>query len=274
MSRTESDGGTHLGVGVGLCVLSVLLDETNSSSSNNNNNNNKGTMRNDGSNHEVLVPLFGVELRLAQDTTRMDHAYSVWDASVVLAKYLEKNAAWARKQIGPTQTEQNGEWIVELGAGCGGLLSLAAAFLFAGGTGGATGNAHQHAPSIVATDLRTTLPLLRRNLDVNIGAARVNQTISSMVIDSHELDWTQKEHADDIIAARGGRRARAIVAADCVYQVRSALFAQRACKLPPGMLIQSHGHHRPPRDHNCDIRSLIFLSYSRRLLIVPPCTHT
>ena len=150
-------------------------------------------MRNDGSCAEVVVPLLGAELRLAQDTARMDHAYSVWDASVVLAKYLERNRAWARRQLGPplegADGAGEGAWLLELGAGCGGLLSLAAALLLADAAGAAGRGA---ALSIVATDLETTLPLLRRNIDVNVGAARVNQGIAPVAVHTAALDWTKQ----------------------------------------------------------------------------------
>jgi hypothetical protein len=42
----------------------------------------------------VSVELFGTPLRLSQDPQSLHLGTTVWDASIVVAKWLERNARW------------------------------------------------------------------------------------------------------------------------------------------------------------------------------------
>ena len=44
----------------------------------------------------VVVELFGTQLRLSQDPQSLHLGTTVWDASIVVAKWLERNARWVR----------------------------------------------------------------------------------------------------------------------------------------------------------------------------------
>ena len=65
--------------------------------------------------------LFERELHIVQDPTSGDLGLSIWDASVVLAKYVEHNKNRMSKFVGRK--------VLELGAGIGGLCGIAFALL-------------------------------------------------------------------------------------------------------------------------------------------------
>ncbi|KAH9129730.1 hypothetical protein LEN26_005416 [Aphanomyces euteiches] len=94
---------------------------------------------------------------------------TIWDGSVVLAKYLESTS-------NPSHNVQ-GKRVLELGAGTG-LVGLAAAFC--------------GASEVTITDLAYTL----ENVDANIRANA--EALSTSVVSTHELDWFAKDIPDSL----------------------------------------------------------------------------
>ncbi|KAK9830946.1 hypothetical protein WJX81_000881 [Elliptochloris bilobata] len=145
----------------------------------------------------VNVTLLGTELRLSQDPKSLHLGTTVWDASIVLAKWLERNA---RK--GELSREKlRGKAVLELGAGMG-LAGFACALLGA---------------RVMLTDTAAVLPLLARNYEANLSPAALRSSGSELAgavgpVEVRELDWFQPEQ----VAAAGGPY-DFILAADCVY---------------------------------------------------------
>ncbi|KAG9415893.1 hypothetical protein AC1031_000275 [Aphanomyces cochlioides] len=94
---------------------------------------------------------------------------TIWDGSVVLAKYLESTS-------NPSHNVQ-GKRVLELGAGTG-LVGLAAAFC--------------GASEVTITDLAYTL----ENVDANIRANA--EALSTSIVSTHELDWFAKDIPDSL----------------------------------------------------------------------------
>jgi predicted nicotinamide N-methyase len=115
-------------------------------------------------------------------------ASTVWDSSIVLAKYVEKH-----------QERFRGLRVCELGAGCG-LVS--AALVKAG------------AARVVATDLAPNLRLLRRNLEATCGGDARESGVWAV----EALKWGREDAA--ALAAR--ERFDLAVAADCMYVPEAA----------------------------------------------------
>ena len=115
-------------------------------------------------------------------------ASTVWDSSIVLAKYVEKH-----------QERFRGLRVCELGAGCG-LVS--AALVKAG------------AARVVATDLAPNLRLLRQNLEATCGGDARERGVWAV----EALKWGREDAA--ALAAR--ERFDLAVAADCMYVPEAA----------------------------------------------------
>eukprot|EP00882_Tetradesmus_deserticola_P020392 GHRQ01022031.1.p1 GENE.GHRQ01022031.1~~GHRQ01022031.1.p1 ORF type:complete len:180 (+),score=67.43 GHRQ01022031.1:225-764(+) len=99
----------------------------------------------------VEQEVLGVNLRLAQDPSSEHLGTTVWDASIVLAKYLEKNMRKGEF----SRPKASGKRAIELGAGMG-LAGLAFALIGA---------------NVLLTDVAEVMPLLQRNYDNNLSAA-------------------------------------------------------------------------------------------------------
>ncbi|KAE8804016.1 protein N-lysine methyltransferase METTL21A [Hordeum vulgare] len=101
---------------------------------------------------------------------------TVWDASMVFAKFLEKNSRKGR--FCPSKLK--GKRAIELGAGCG-LAGLGMALLGC---------------DVVTTDQVEVLPLLMRNVERNKSwIAQSNPDSGSFgSVTVAELDWGNKEH--------------------------------------------------------------------------------
>jgi predicted nicotinamide N-methyase len=108
---------------------------------------------------------------------------TVWDASLVLAKYLELRGCEALKDL----------FVVELGAGCG-VAGIAAAMLGA---------------RVMLTDWEIVMPLLRQN-------AELNSPICRHSISTRLLRWTRSE---DLQGLEG--KADLIIGSDLFYQRES-----------------------------------------------------
>ncbi|KAK9868374.1 hypothetical protein WJX84_008776 [Apatococcus fuscideae] len=145
----------------------------------------------------VEVELFGKTLRLAQDPNSQNLGTTVWDASIVLAKWLEKGARrgeFARQKL-------RGKSAIELGAGTG-LAGLALAMLSC---------------NIVLTDTAQILRLLQMNYDANLSPAACSgldlPCLSELgAVSVQELDWTRPEQYATLAPPYDF-----VLAADCVY---------------------------------------------------------
>ncbi|KAM7279026.1 hypothetical protein ACFE04_006160 [Oxalis oulophora] len=95
----------------------------------------------------INLQVLGHQLHFAQDPNSKHHGTTVWDSSLVLVKYLEKNCRKGR--FCPSKLK--GKRVIELGAGCG-----------AAGFGMALLGC-----DVVSTDQKEVLPLLARNVERN-----------------------------------------------------------------------------------------------------------
>ena len=171
-------------------------------------------------------------LTIAQ--SRVGIASTVWDSSIVLARYFEK--------LGGADYWR-GKHIVELGAGCG-LAGIAARRIaldgrVAGGAGGAGGNEHGGGGSLVLTDLEEALPLLRENAAANLDGDAGTRAAP--------LFWSADAAAALKATVNGGRGADALIVADCVYinELAGALAATVAGLLAPfGVAYLGYGRNR------------------------------
>eukprot|EP00200_Dunaliella_tertiolecta_P009486 CAMPEP_0202375534 /NCGR_PEP_ID=MMETSP1127-20130417/6197_1 /ASSEMBLY_ACC=CAM_ASM_000462 /TAXON_ID=3047 /ORGANISM="Dunaliella tertiolecta, Strain CCMP1320" /LENGTH=342 /DNA_ID=CAMNT_0048973045 /DNA_START=1522 /DNA_END=2550 /DNA_ORIENTATION=- len=131
----------------------------------------------------VSLEFMGETLRVSQDPNTEHLGTSVWDASIVLAKFLEKNmrkGAFARSKI-------TGKRVLELGSGMG-LGGIAMSLMGA---------------DVTLTDTVDVLPLLRRNCELNLGKGKAHVC---------ELDWMKPEQTKQWDAPFD-----IIIAADCIY---------------------------------------------------------
>lgn len=124
---------------------------------------------------------------------------TVWDASIVLAKYLEKNARKGEL----SRNKVKGKRCIELGAGMG-LAGMAFALLGA---------------DVALTDTTdAVMALLRRNVDTNMTTAALKLKDAEWAvgvagkISVSELDWSKKSHYEALHPPFDY-----VIAADCVY---------------------------------------------------------
>ena len=128
--------------------------------------------------HSVELPLFGSTWRLAQAPNTNHLGTTVWDASIILAKWMEKNA---RKGSELSRPKLAGKKVLELGAGMG-LGGLAAAALGA---------------EVELTDVAEVLPLLKQNAESLMGKASLATSDAPWVagvgsVSVRELDWDKR----------------------------------------------------------------------------------
>ncbi|XP_037449012.1 protein-lysine methyltransferase METTL21D-like [Triticum dicoccoides] len=124
----------------------------------------------------ITLELMGHRLHISQDPNSKHLGTTVWDASMVFAKFLEKNSRKGR--FCPSKLK--GKRAIELGAGCG-LAGLGMALLGC---------------DVVTTDQVEVLPLLMRNVERNKSwIAQSNPDSGSFgSVTIAELDWGNKEH--------------------------------------------------------------------------------
>lgn len=119
----------------------------------------------------IMFDTFGYQLQFSQDPNSKHLGTTIWDASMVLVKYLEKNSRKGR--FSPSKLK--GKRVIELGAGCG-VAGFGMALLGC---------------DVVSTDQSEVLPLLMRNAERN--TSRVMQSIhdsdSFGSITVAELNW-------------------------------------------------------------------------------------
>ncbi|XP_008677178.1 uncharacterized protein [Zea mays] len=118
----------------------------------------------------------GHRLHISQDPNSKHLGTTVWDASMVFVKFLEKNSRKGR--FCPSKLK--GKRVIELGAGCG-LAGFGMTLLGC---------------DVTTTDQVEVLPLLMRNVERNrswISQSNSDtDTIGSITV--AELDWGNKEH--------------------------------------------------------------------------------
>ncbi|XP_078440194.1 S-adenosyl-L-methionine-dependent methyltransferases superfamily protein [Wolffia australiana] len=126
----------------------------------------------------VTVDVLGHRLQFSQDPNSRHHGTTVWDASMVFVKFLEKN----RRRGRFSQSRLKGKRVVELGAGCG-LAGFGMALLGC---------------DVIATDQAEVLPLLTRNVKRNM--SRIMQANPGSVgsIRVAELFWGNEDHVKAI----------------------------------------------------------------------------
>ncbi|KAK9072620.1 hypothetical protein SSX86_009055 [Deinandra increscens subsp. villosa] len=124
----------------------------------------------------VLFEVFGYQLQFMQDPNSKHLGTTVWDASMVLVKYLEKNCRKGR--FCPSKLK--GKRVIELGAGCG-VAGFGMALLGC---------------EVVSTDQVEVLPLLMRNVERNTSRImQMNPDADSIgSITAAELSWGNSDH--------------------------------------------------------------------------------
>ncbi|WJX50174.1 hypothetical protein P8452_36516 [Trifolium repens] len=123
---------------------------------------------------EMPLEILGHELQFAQDPNSKHHGTTVWDASLVFAKFLERNCRKGR--FSPAKLK--GKRVIELGAGCG-VSGFGMALLGC---------------DVTVTDQKEVLPLLQRNVDRNISRVMQKNPESFGSIKVSELQWGDESH--------------------------------------------------------------------------------
>ncbi|GFQ00210.1 protein-lysine methyltransferase mettl21d [Phtheirospermum japonicum] len=124
----------------------------------------------------VIFEVLGHQLHFMQDPNSKHLGTTVWDASMVFAKFLEKNCRKGR--FSPSKLK--GKRVIELGAGCG-VAGFGMALLGC---------------DVVSTDQTEVLPLLMRNAERNTSRIlQMNPTSDSFgSIQVAELNWGNADH--------------------------------------------------------------------------------
>ncbi|OMO86393.1 Nicotinamide N-methyltransferase-like protein [Corchorus olitorius] len=124
----------------------------------------------------ITFEVMGHQLQFSQDPNSKHLGTTVWDSSMVLAKFLEKNCRKGR--FCPSKLK--GKRVIELGAGCG-VAGFGMALLGC---------------DVVSTDQIEVVPLLRRNVEWNTSSImQINSNSDSFgSIQVAELDWGNEDH--------------------------------------------------------------------------------
>ncbi|BBH05020.1 S-adenosyl-L-methionine-dependent methyltransferases superfamily protein [Prunus dulcis] len=120
------------------------------------------------------LEVLGHDLQFAQDPNSKHLGTTVWDASLVFVKFLEKNCRKGR--FSPAKLK--GKRVIELGAGCG-VAGFGMALLGC---------------DVVTTDQVEVLPLLMRNVERNTSRITQMNSDSFGSIEAAELSWGDKDH--------------------------------------------------------------------------------
>ncbi|KAL3849519.1 hypothetical protein ACJIZ3_011401 [Penstemon smallii] len=124
----------------------------------------------------VLFDVLGHQLQFSQDPNSKHLGTTVWDASMVFVKFLEKNCRKGR--FSPSKLK--GKRVIELGAGCG-VAGFGMAFLGC---------------DVTSTDQTEVLPLLMRNVERNTSRILQKNPDSDSFgsIEVAELNWGNADH--------------------------------------------------------------------------------
>lgn len=123
---------------------------------------------------EMPLEVLGHELQFSQDPNSKHLGTTVWDASLVFVKFLERNCRKGR--FSPAKLK--GKRVIELGAGCG-VSGFGMALLGC---------------DVVVTDQNEVLPLLQRNVERNISRIMQKNPESFGSIKVSELQWGDESH--------------------------------------------------------------------------------
>ncbi|XP_004506058.1 uncharacterized protein [Cicer arietinum] len=123
---------------------------------------------------EMPLEVLGHELQFVQDPNSKHLGTTVWDASLVFAKFLERNCRKGR--FSPAKLK--GKRVIELGAGCG-VSGFGMALLGC---------------DVTVTDQKEVLPILQRNVDRNISRVMQKNPESFGSIKVAELQWGDESH--------------------------------------------------------------------------------
>ncbi|XP_019448755.1 PREDICTED: protein N-lysine methyltransferase METTL21A isoform X2 [Lupinus angustifolius] len=123
---------------------------------------------------EMPLEVLGHELQFVQDPNSKHLGTTVWDSSLVFAKFLERNCRKGR--FSPAKLK--GKRVIELGAGCG-VSGFGMALLGC---------------DVIVTDQKEVVPLLQRNVDRNISRVMQNNPKSFGSIKVSELYWGDESH--------------------------------------------------------------------------------
>ncbi|XP_024031447.1 protein N-lysine methyltransferase METTL21A [Morus notabilis] len=140
----------------------------------------------------MSLEVMGHELQFSQDPNSKHLGTTVWDASLVFIKFLEKNCR--RGRFSPSKLK--GKRVIELGAGCG-VAGFGMALLGC---------------VVVTTDQKEVLPILRRNVERNTSLIMQSNPDSFGSIKAAELSWGNE---DDVRAV--GPPFDYIIGTDVVY---------------------------------------------------------
>lgn len=142
----------------------------------------------------ITIEVLGHELNFSQDPNSKHLGTTVWDASMVLIKYLERNCRKGRF----CPSKLRGKRVIELGAGCG-----------VAGFGLAMLGCH-----VISSDQKEVLPLLQRNVERNVSnIVQLNPSSDTFgSIKVVELDWGNVDHIQAV-----GPPFDYIVGTDVVY---------------------------------------------------------
>ncbi|OVA06954.1 Nicotinamide N-methyltransferase-like [Macleaya cordata] len=128
----------------------------------------------------ITLEVLGHQLQFSQDPNSKHLGTTVWDASMVFVKFLERNCRKGR--FCPSKLK--GKRVIELGAGCG-VAGFGMALLGC---------------DVVTTDQIEVLPLLMRNVERN--TSRILQTSPDSAsfgsIQVAELDWGNEKHIEAV----------------------------------------------------------------------------
>nr|CAB3448347.1 unnamed protein product [Digitaria exilis] len=124
----------------------------------------------------ISLEVMGHRLHISQDPNSKHLGTTVWDASMVFVKFLEKNSRKGRF----CPSKMKGKRVIELGAGCG-LAGFGMALLGC---------------DVTTTDQVEVLPLLMRNVERNRSWISQSNSDSGSIgsITVAELDWGNKDH--------------------------------------------------------------------------------
>lgn len=123
---------------------------------------------------EMPLEVLGHELLFSQDPNSKHLGTTVWDASLVFVKFLERNCRKGR--FSPAKLK--GKRVIELGAGCG-VSGFGMALLGC---------------DVIVTDQKEVLPLLQRNVERNISRIMQKNPESFGSIKVAELQWGDESH--------------------------------------------------------------------------------
>lgn len=118
-------------------------------------------------NFRLTPPSFSLLFLFLRSDRRGGVGSTIWDAAIVLAKYLERYDLLTRAAAQPSQSLN----VLELGAGTG-IVGLAAARIL---------SSKGVKASVVLTDKESCMPLLQRNIEKNPS--------DGIDVKAHMLDW-------------------------------------------------------------------------------------